>query len=251
MLVSIITPVHNSFSHIEDTINSVLDQTFLDWELILIDDKSADNGLSILKKFVEQDPRIRLLTNSENRGAAISRNRGIEAANGRYIAFLDSDDLWDPNKLERQLEFMTSKNYPFTFTAYRKFKDNKTVGIQEVPEKVSHRELLKTCSIGCLTAMYDTEVLGKVYMPDISRRQDFALWLKILKMTPYAYGLNVPLAKYRLRPNSISGNKFKAATYQWRVYREFENLSFFEASYYFLHYSFFGVLKTYLNKAEK
>lgn len=251
MLVSIITPVHNSFSHIEDTINSVLDQTFTNWELILIDDKSADNGLTIIKKFIDQDSRIRLLKNSENRGAAISRNRGIEAANGRFIAFLDSDDIWEPNKLELQLEFMRANKYPFTFTAYRKFKENKIIGIQEVPAKVTHQELLKTCSIGCLTAMYDTEALGKVYMPDISRRQDFALWLKILKMTPYAYGLNVPLAKYRLRSNSISGNKFKAATYQWRVYREFEHLTFFEASYYFIHYTFFGVLKTYINKTEK
>ncbi|MGM0944209.1 MAG: glycosyltransferase family 2 protein [Bacteroidota bacterium] len=250
MLVSIITPVHNSFSLIEDTINSVLNQTFTDWELILIDDKSSDNGLSILSKYEELDERIKLLKNKENQGAAITRNRGIEAAQGRYIAFLDSDDLWEPNKLERQLDFMRSNNYPFTFTAYCKFKEGKLMGMQEVPDKVTHQELLKTCSIGCLTAMYDTEVLGKVYMPDISRRQDFALWLKILKMTPFAYGLNVPLAKYRLRSDSISGNKWKAASYQWKVYRDFEHLSFFKASYYFVHYAFFGVLKTYLNKKK-
>lgn len=250
MLVSIITPVHNSFSHIEDTIQSVLQQTFSDWELILIDDKSSDNGMDILAKYVRQDSRIRLLKNSKNQGAAITRNKGIEASEGRYIAFLDSDDLWEPEKLETQLKFMTENDYAFSFTAYRKFKNEKIIGIQEVPEKVTHKELLKTCSIGCLTAMYDTEKLGKVYMPNISRRQDFALWLKLLKMVPYAYGLNIPLAKYRVRTDSISGNKFKAAKYQWRVYREFEHLNLIQASYYFIHYSFFGVLKTYLNKKE-
>jgi len=251
MLVSVITPVHNSYELVEETIKSVLNQTFTDWELILIDDKSSDNGLDILAKYVKQDSRIRLLKNSENKGAAITRNRGIEAAKGRFIAFLDSDDIWAPEKLETQLQFMTENNYPFTFTAYRKLKTNKIVGIQEVPEKVTHRDLLKTCSIGCLTAIYDTLQVGKVYMPNISRRQDFALWLKLLKMVPYAYGLNIPLATYRIRTDSISGNKLKAAQYQWRVYREFEQLNFVQASYYFIHYAFFGVLKTYLHKSKR
>ncbi|KPQ13227.1 MAG: Glycosyltransferases involved in cell wall biogenesis [Algoriphagus marincola HL-49] len=251
MLVSVITPVHNSYELVEETIQSVLNQTFKDWELILIDDKSSDNGLQILKKYEKLDPRIRLLENSKNKGAALTRNRGIEAAKGRFIAFLDSDDLWEPTKLERQLEFMTSNGFPFTFTAYRKFRDGEIVGVQDVPEKVNHKQLLKTCSIGCLTAIYDTDQLGKVYMPDISRRQDFALWLKLLKLVPFAYGLNEPLAKYRLRSDSISGNKWKAAQYQWRVYREFEHLNVFQAAYYFVNYTFFGVLKTYFHKAKK
>ncbi len=251
MLVSIITPVHNAYSHIEETIQSVLQQTFTDWELILIDDYSTDKGIHILNKYKELDSRIHLYENQDNLGAALSRNKGIEVAKGRFIAFLDSDDLWEPNKLEIQVNFMLENNYSFTFTGYHKFRDEGIVGEHTVPAKVSHEELLKTCSIGCLTAMYDTDQLGKVYMPIISRRQDFALWLRILKEIPYAYGINQPLAKYRLRGDSISGNKFRAAKYQWRVYREFEHLGLFETCYYFSHYAFFGVLKTYLHKGKK
>lgn len=251
MLVSIITPVHNAYNHIEETIDSVLAQTFSDWELILVDDKSSDDGLQILKEYVEKDSRIKLLKNPQNQGAAITRNKGIEAAQGRYIAFLDSDDLWKPTKLEKQLAFMKQNGYAFTYTAYEKQKGDQIIGVQEVGEKVNHNDLLKTCSIGCLTVIYDTQKLGKMLMPIISRRQDFALWLKILKEIPYAYGLNEILSTYRLRSDSISGNKFKAAKYQWRVYREFENLNFFEAGYYFIHYSFFGVLKTYFHKEKK
>jgi len=251
MQVSIITPVHNAYSHIEETIQSILKQTFTDWELILIDDYSSDMGIHILNKYEELDPRIHLFENPKNLGAAISRNKGIEMAKGRFIAFLDSDDLWEPNKLELQVKFMLENKYAFSFTGYHKFREDIVVGQHVVPAKVDHEELLKTCSIGCLTAMYDTDQLGKVFMPIISRRQDFALWLKILKMIPYAYGINQPLAKYRLRGDSISGNKFLAAKYQWKVYRDFEHLSFFKSCYYFVHYAFFGVLKTYLNKAKK
>ncbi|SHO64447.1 glycosyltransferase family 2 protein [Algoriphagus zhangzhouensis] len=251
MLVSVITPVHNAGEHIEETIESVLKQTFQDWEMILIDDKSTDSSLKIIEKYLAQDSRIRLIKNSKNQGAAVTRNNGIEAAQGRYIAFLDSDDLWLPTKLEKQLAFMKKHGYAFTYTAYEKLKDGQIIGVQEVGERVNHNDLLKTCSIGCLTVIYDTQKLGKMLMPIISRRQDFALWLKILKEIPFAYGLNEVLSTYRLRSDSISGNKFKAAKYQWRVYREFEHLNLFEASYYFLQYSVFGVLKTYFHKEKK
>ncbi|MFC3880865.1 glycosyltransferase family 2 protein [Algoriphagus namhaensis] len=250
MLVSIITPVHNAVLHIEETIESILKQTYENWELILIDDKSSDNGIDILRDYEGKDPRIKVLRNNNNQGAALTRNRGIKAAQGRFIAFLDSDDLWLPEKLEKQLDFMLQNGHAFTYTSYIKFRDQEDVGVMKVPKKVNHRDLLKTCSIGCLTAMYDTEQLGKVYMPIISRRQDFALWLQILKIIPFAYGIQEPLAKYRLRSDSISGNKFKAAGYQWRVYREFEHLNVVEAGYYFLHYSFFGVIKTYFNRKK-
>lgn len=250
MLVSIITPVHNAVLHVEETIESILNQTYKNWELILIDDNSSDKGIHILNKYQELDARIKVLKNGNNKGAALTRNRGIEAAKGRFISFLDSDDLWVPTKLEKQVKYMLDHKHAFTYTSYLTFRDDEEVGILKVPERVNHNDLLKTCSIGCLTAMYDTEQLGKVYMPIISKRQDFALWLKILKEIPYAYGIQEPLAKYRLRSDSISGNKFKAARYQWRVYREFENLNMIEAGYYFLHYSFFGVLKTYFNKVK-
>ncbi|SIN81391.1 glycosyltransferase family 2 protein [Algoriphagus halophilus] len=251
MLVSIITPVYNAHSHIEETIQSIIAQTYSDWELILIDDYSTDNGIHILSRYTELDARIHLHENPKNLGAAVSRNKGIEMAKGRFIAFLDSDDLWEPTKLETQVKFMLENKHAFTFAGYFKIKNDIIVGEHVVPAKVNHNDLLKTCSIGCLTAMYDTDQLGKVYMPIISKRQDFALWLKILKLIPYAYGINQPLAKYRLRDDSISGNKFKAAKYQWIVYREFENLGLLKSIYYFMHYTFFGVLKTYFHKAKK
>lgn len=253
MLVSIITPVHNSIDHVEEAIQSILNQTYTNWELILIDDNSSDSGIHILQKYEALDQRITLLKNSNNQGAAVTRNKGIKAASGRFIAFLDSDDLWTPEKLETQVKFMIDNDYSFTYTGYTTFRDSdpEDIGLLRVPSKVNHRDLLKTCSIGCLTAMYDTQLLGKVYMPLISRRQDFALWLKILKEIPYAYGIDEPLAKYRLRSDSISGNKLRAAGYQWKVYREFEHLNIFQAAYFFVHYSFFGVIKTYFNKIKR
>lgn len=244
-IVSIITPSHNSAPFISETIQSVLNQSFSDWELIIVDDCSTDNSVDVIQSFVERDSRIKLIQLSENSGAAVARNRAIEVAQGRYIAFLDSDDLWLPDKLKKQLAFMQTNDYPFCYAAYDKRDEHGQVfGHIGVPDRVSYSDLLKMCSIGCLTAMYDTEYFGKVTMPLIRKRQDLGLWLKLLKKTEYAYGLNQTLAQYRVRTDSISANKANAAKFTWRLYREVEGLNLMKASYYFSHYALRGLLRT-------
>lgn len=243
--VSIVTPLYNSVDFISDTIASVVSQTFNDWEMIIVDDCSTDNSVEVIHSFVELDSRIKLIQLSKNSGAAVARNKAIEIAQGLYIAFLDSDDLWLPDKLEKQLAFMQANNYPFTYAAYDKIDENgQVLGHVGVPNRVSYSDLLKTCSIGCLTAMYDTQYFGKVYMPNIRKRQDFGLWLELLKRTKYAYGLNETLAQYRVRSDSISANKLSAAQYTWRLYRDVEKLNLLKSSYYFSHYAVRGLLRT-------
>lgn len=244
-LISIITPSHNSAQFISETIQSVLSQSISDWEMIIVDDCSTDNSVEVIQSFAAQDPRIKLIQLAENSGAAVARNTAIEAAKGRYIAFLDSDDAWLPNKLEKQIAFMQENNYPFTFAAYDKVNESdKIFGHVGVPSKVAYSDLLKSCSIGCLTAIYDTEYFGKVYMPLIRKRQDLGLWLKLLKKTKYAYGLNETLGLYKVRSDSISANKKSAALFTWRLYRDIEKLSLPKASYYFSHYAVRGLLRT-------
>lgn len=245
--VSIVTPLHNSESYISETINSVISQTYEDWELIIVDDMSEDGSVKIVESFAKQDFRIKLIKLIENSGAAVARNTGIDAAKGRFIAFLDSDDLWEANKLEVQLAFMQNNYYPFSFTAYQRINEiGESLGIVGVPQTVTYRQMLKTSVIGCLTAMYDTAYFGKVYMPLIRKRQDYGLWLKLLKQTEFAYGIQQPLARYRIRRDSISSNKLNTSTYNWRLYRQVENLSFIASCYYFTHYAVRGVLRNKL-----
>lgn len=245
-LVSIITPSYNTAQFIGATIQSVLDQDYENWELIIVDDMSSDNSLEVIKTFQAKDTRIHLIQNKKNEGAAVSRNLAIEKAKGRFIAFLDSDDLWMPNKLSTQIEFMLEHQYDFTYTAYDKINESNTsVGHISVPKKSSYHSLLRTCAIGCLTAVYDTKRVGKVYMPIIDKRQDYGLWLRLLKQVDYAYACPGVLAKYRVRTNSISSNKLNAAKYQWKVYREVEQLSLLASLWYMTTYTFNGIIKSY------
>jgi len=242
--VSIITPLHNTRDYISETISSVLKQTYQDWELLIVDDASDDDSVQIVTAFTENDSRIKLIQLTENSGAAVARNVAIEAANGQYIAFLDSDDLWVPEKLEKQLEFMQTTGCPFTYTAYTKMDEYGDEFIDiGVPERVNYKNILKTCYIGCLTAIYDSEYFGKVTMPLIRKRQDYGLWLKLLKRTEYAFGINEPLAFYRTRKDSISSSKLRAAKYNWILYREVEKLSFLRSLYYFSHYAARSILR--------
>lgn len=246
-LVSIITPLHNAGSFIGDTIESVLSQTYSQFEMLVVNDGSVDNGVEIVERYCESDPRIKLFHNDSNLGPAKTRNKAISYAKGRFIAFLDSDDLWYADKLEIQVSKMMESDIPFAFSSYDRMDENgEDLGPVLAPPKVCYADLLKTCSIGCLTAIYDAEALGKVYLPDILKRQDFALWLKILKLTPEAMGIEKVLAKYRVRNNSISGNKWVASKYQWKVYREIEGLNAPLSIYYFFHYTINGVIKTYV-----
>ena len=243
-VVSVITPIYNSEEFLQETIQSVLDQTYTKWELILINDCSTDNSLYIAERAAQKDNRIRVIKLDHNSGPAIARNTGIEKAKGKYIAFLDSDDMWLPNKLEKQISFMEENHIPFTYTSYEKIdEDGSSRGIISVPEKVTYKELLNTNVIGCLTAIYNIEQLGKVYMPNIRKGQDYGLWLKILKKGITAYGINEPLARYRVRKNSVSSNKLRAARYQWIIYRQVEKLGYLRSIYHFINYVYYGYKK--------
>lgn len=250
--ISIITPLYNSNKFINSTIQSVIKQTYSTWEMIIVDDCSTDDSVETVDKLSKIDKRIKLIKLNKNSGAAVARNTAIEAAQGHYIAFLDSDDRWLPHKLETQVTFMRDRDVAFSYAAYEKMNEQGEIfGTVGVPDKVSYTDLLKVCSIGCLTAMYDAQKLGKVYMPIIRKRQDLGLWLRILKQIPYAYGIQQVLGQYQLRTDSISSNKRSAAQYTWRLYREVEKLNLLAAGYYFSHYAVNGVLRNKLPRLAK
>ena len=243
-LVSIITPSYKSERFISQTIESVLAQTYQNWEMIIVDDVSPDDSNEVIEEYCKKDSRIKLIKLEKNSGPAVARNRAIEEAQGRYIAFLDADDLWMPEKLEKQLAFMTEHDLAFTYSSYDLMdEDGNDLGSFVTKASISYEGMLKTCSVGCLTAIYDTEKLGKVYMPLIRKRQDYGLWLKILKEIKTTKGMLEPLATYRILKNSVSSNKIKAAQYQWKIYREVEKLNLFHSVYYFAQYAYHGVMK--------
>ena len=227
-LVSIITPMYNSEKFIDATIQSVQSQTYQDWEMIIVDDASTDRSIEIVKKIMSNEPRLQLKQLADNLGPAHTRNNGIKLAKGRFLAFLDSDDLWHKDKLEKQIKFMQKNEYAFTFTGYEKIdeKGKKIGNILPFKGQVTYHDLLKSNHIGCLTAMIDLKILGyKMYMPDIKKRQDQGLWLEILKEIDKAYCLYEILGQYRIREGSISVNKIDNLKYQWKLYRNIEKLN--------------------------
>lgn len=243
-LVSIIMPNYNSEKYLESTIKSVLAQTYNNWELIFVDDCSTDNSLRLVNSF--HDERIKVLKTELNSGAATSRNLAIKIARGKWIAFLDSDDLWVPEKLEKQIAYMQNNNISFSFTDYSVIDENDKVISTFKPkiDKCSYKDILKHNCIGCLTAIYNADKLGKVLMPvDAVKREDLACWLSILKNGELAYCLHECLALYKVHSNSVSSNKFKMIKYQWLVYRKIEKLNIFKSMYYMVCWAISGVLK--------
>jgi glycosyltransferase involved in cell wall biosynthesis len=242
--ISIITPNYNSSSYISQTIESVLQQTYPHWEMIIIDDCSTDDSINIIEKYMYQDPRIKLIKLEKNSGPVTARNRGITQAQGRYLTFIDSDDLWLENFLETSITMLQDQKIEFTFSSYKRHDEQMRPLLNDfiVPHKASYYDILKTCSISNLTAMYDTSRIGKQYLED-AVREDYVYWLKILKKVPYAYGTQEPLAIYRIRNNSRSRNKVKAALGQWDAYRKSEKLNLFKSLYYFSHYIYNGIRK--------
>jgi teichuronic acid biosynthesis glycosyltransferase TuaG len=238
--VSVITPVWNAAATLEETVASVRAQSLSDWEMLLVDDGSTDGSAALIAHLAAEEPRIRALATGVNGGAGVARNLGIRAARGRYIAFLDADDRWRPEKLSHQIGFMAARGHALVFSAYRRMdvagRPGAVVGVP-ASGQVGYDELLKRNVIGCLTAVYDTALLGKVEMPDIRRRQDYALWLRLLRRIPAAYGLPEVLADYRVGAGSLSGNKLVAAGATWRLYRDIEKLSPPRAAYCFAHYA--------------
>ncbi|MEH7308650.1 teichuronic acid biosynthesis protein TuaG [Neobacillus drentensis] len=244
-LISIITPSYNASLFIEDTIASVKKQTFQNWEMIIVDDCSSDNTPDILERIEKEDDRIHVIYLQQNGGAAVARNIALQHAKGRYVAFLDSDDSWKPEKLQKQLSFMQTNNYAFTFTGYELVTNEGVLLNKQIfaPEEISYNDMLKNTIIGCLTVMLDRKVVGDIQMPNIRTRQDLATWLAILKKGINAYGLNENLAEYRIGNPSISKNKWKAAKMNWFVYRKLEKLNVLKACWCFSHYAFHAVLK--------
>lgn len=243
-LVSVITPAYNAARFICETMDSVRAQTYENWEMIIVDDQSSDNTVQLVKRYEQKDNRIRLVQLNQNSGSAIARNTAMDHANGRYIAFLDSDDRWLPKKLQKQLCFMQENDLAFTFTKYVRMHENGelTNGISKAPVKLSYDDLMKRCVIGCLTVMLDREKIGEERMVNIRTRQDYAFWLTITRKGFYAYGLPEVLAEYRLVADSISSNKIKAAKRNWYVFRVVEKQPLYKAIWYFSHYAVISVM---------
>ncbi|OBQ54942.1 glycosyltransferase family 2 protein [Tamlana sp. s12] len=222
-LVSIITPMFNSEAFISETINSVINQKYKNWELILIDDNSQDDTLKVVQPFLEKHSNIKLLLNSENSGAAVSRNKGIECAKGDYIAFLDADDLWKPNKLEVQIQFMETHNCDVSFSSYDLMAESGLPMYKMVValKTLSYQKLLKSNYIGNLTGVYNAKNLGKITSPNLRKRQDWLLWLAAIKQSGKpALGIQEDLAHYRVRKNGISSNKVELIKHNYWVYHK-------------------------------
>ena len=246
-LVSIITPSYNCSKFVVDTIEAIRAQTYTNWELLISDDCSSDNSVQVIEEYARKDSRIKLFKLEKNVGAAGARNNSIREAKGRYIAFCDSDDLWYPEKLEKQINFMKENNYAFTITNYELMSEeggelNKFV---TMPKSLSYSQYMRNTKIGCLTVVIDRDIVGDFEMPcvHIKTAEDMATWLSILKRGYKVFALQECLAKYRLVSNSISANKFKAMKNVWRVYREVEKLNIFYCIFNFCGYAINAVKK--------
>ena len=234
-LISIITPNYNASKYIAATIESVQNQTYKNWELLIVDDCSTDNSIEIIKVLKNNDTRIKLFELPQNSGPAVVRNIGIKMAQGRYLTFIDSDDIWLPNFIETSLKKVKNSE-GFVFASYHRFDENLKPYYKDfmVPNKVNYSDILKSNSISCLTAFIDIQKLGKIYMPEILYRQDMGLWLQYLKKIDVAIGIKQPLAIYRIRKKSHSRNKWNLLKHQWDFYRNTAQLSALTSVYYFL-----------------
>lgn len=242
-LVSIITPLYNSEKFISETIESVLSQTYTNWEMIIVNDCSKDRGASIVEEYSKKDKRIKLFNNKKNMGVSFTRNRAIVLSNGKYIAFLDSDDLWHKEKLEKQIKMMEEKNISLSYTAYTKINEDGSLrGKIKVPEKVNYKGLLKGNIMGCLTVVVRKDILKDSKFKQ-TKQEDYILWLELLKKVDFSYGLQESLAFYRVLNNSRSSNKVDLVKFNWKIYREIEKLSLIKSIYYFVIYLVRGIIR--------
>ena len=247
-MISIVVPVYNAAPYIENTVQMVLQQTYQDFELILVDDCSTDNSVALLEELLEQrkDVRLRLVKKERNQGAAAARNTGLDMASGRYIAFLDADDVWLPHRLEAGLRFMEEKKAGFVFSAYE-FGDEQARGtgkIVHVPEKLTYRKALSRTVVFTTTTLFDTTLVPKelLRMP-IVPSEDTATWWQILRNGHVAYGLDQVLAIYRRPAKSLSSNKLVALQRIWNLYRKQEKLGLFSSAFYFCFWALRATLR--------
>ena len=244
-LVSIITPSYNSENFIKECIESVIAQTYTNWEMLIVDDCSIDNSREKIKSNSGKNKKIKKIFLEKNVGAAEARNIAVRKAEGKYIAFLDADDLWESHKLEKQISFMETEDIAFSFSTYQPMSDDESrlYSIIHAPKIVTYSSYLKKTIIGCLTVIIDREKTGGFEMPNIRSSHDMALWLLIMRRGFSAYGLDENLARYRIVSTSNTANKWRAAKDVWIVYRQFEKLSFFYSIWCFLNYAFNAIIK--------
>lgn len=246
-LVSIITPACDSGKYLEATIRSVRNQTYENWEMIIVDDASTDNTAAIALGFANQDRRIRVIRLAENGGAAVARNRALAECSGRFVAYLDADDLWKPEKLQKQVAFMLENQAAFSCTSYEVIADDGTPlnKVITMPPRLDYRGFLTHNLLQTAGIMVDTSKVRRedMVMPDFRRRQDAATWLQILKAGHVCFGMPDVLACYRRSLNSLSSNKCKAAMGVWTLYRKVEKLSLPFSCYCFVRYALLAVWK--------
>lgn len=249
-LVSIVTPMYKGATFVGETFRSVQEQTYSNWEMIIVDDCSPDDGAGIaeVKKYAEKDKRIKLIASSVNKGSSGARNIALHEVQGRYITFLDSDDIWSPTFLESQLNFMKEKSAAIVTASYHRINEQ---GIQVlhpfiVPQKVDYWEILKSNPISCLTTIYDRKIVGEHYFREElkSLRDDYAFWLEMLRnKVDYAYGNPKILASYRLVSTSVTRNRRKLIKPQFLIYYKVERLGLLRSIYYFMNWAIRSVLK--------
>lgn len=240
-LVSVIMPCYNSEQYIDDSISSVLSQTYEKWELIIVDDASTDSSFQRIQEFAKVDDRVVPLKNEVNLGGAATRNKAIGVAKGKYIAFLDSDDMWEASKLMKHINYMQEKGIGFTYSNYLQFNDKQPSVKTEIvaPVKVNYANMIKVNFIGCLTVVYDASVFGKFYFPLVKKRHDYALWLIMLKQFDYAYNIGDNLAQYRVHGSSLSADKRDLFRASFHVLHSQEKISAMKS---FLYTLVFGIL---------
>lgn len=239
-LISIVMPAHNMMVYLPDSIRSIQAQTYPHWELLLIDDASMDDTYELAQRFQQKDPRIKPQKLPTNQGAGFARNVGIKYAKGDYLAFLDADDLWMPHKLQTQLEFMQKNRLQVSYSSYALIDERgRSMNLMvRALEKLSLEKLLKANYVGNLTAMYHAKSLGKIYCPPIRKRQDWAMWIQAVKKAGGAMGIQEVLALYRVRKNSLSGNKWEMLQYNYAIYRKVLGFSTFKSIGYFSKFLF-------------
>jgi teichuronic acid biosynthesis glycosyltransferase TuaG len=232
-------------SYVSDSIKSVIAQTYPHWELLIVDDASTDETVNIIKSYAQADSRIKLAIKKQNSGISDTRNQCIQMAQGQFLAFLDADDIWHPEKLEKQLSFMLAKNIGFTYSTYDWIDEDGKIMNKFINTigNLDYKTYLRNTIIGCSTVMVNKAITGDVFVPKFRTSEDTATWLDILRKGLMAYAIDESLVSYRIRRKSASSNKIRASIDLWKVYRQHEKLPFFKAIYYFSCYAFNAVKK--------
>ena len=242
-LVSVVMPAYNAARYIESAVQSVIAQTYPNWELLIVNDASRDDTLALARSLADQEQRIRVFDQPKNAGVAAARNKALEHTQGRYIAFLDSDDLWEPEKLSRQVEFMEREAVTVCYSQYLRIDENgEALGRVIPPQKVGYQEMLKSNFIGNLTGIYNCEILGKERFSDF-KHEDYVAWLALVRKAGAAHGIEEILAKYRVYSGSTSSNKLRTIGWQWRIYRQTQSLGVIRSAILMVWYAIYAVIK--------